>query len=398
MSEKLINLSRDLTDLRNQGYDLEVREGFLLLHSIPYVNAQSKICMGTLASSLILNNEQTQAPDTHTVWFSGEHPCKKDGSNISAIQHSSNTQTLCSELEVNHMFSCKPKGGYSNYYDKMTRYIEIILNEAKAIDPSVTAQPYNPIRTSTNDTIFSYIDSASNRASITHVSKKCSMRKIAIIGLGGSGSYALDLLSKCNIKEIHLFDGDCFLQHNAFRAPGAASLEELSIRRSKVDYFSTIYSKMHRGIIPHEFYVDEASIKELSDFDFVFIFVDKPISRKLISDFLHQHKIPFIDAGIDIQLIEEEQCLIGSCRITMSTPDQYEHFPKHVSLNEDNSDDLYNSNIQIADMNALNAVMAVIKWKKHCGFYQDNYYEHQSTYAINTHQLTREELACKKPT
>ena len=42
-------------------------------------------------------------------------------------------------------------------------------------------------------------------------------------------------------------------------------------------------------------------------------------------------------------------------------------------------------------MNALNAVMAVIKWKKYCGFYQDCYREHQSVYAVNAHQLTRDE-------
>lgn len=393
MSEKLINLSSDLTRLRNEGYDLEVREGFLLLHSIPFVNNKSEICYGTLVSNLTLNNDQTQTPDTHTVWFGGEHPCKKDSSIISAIQHSSNTQKLCSELVVDHMFSCKPKGGYQNFYDKMTSYIKIISNEAKAIDSSVTAQPYRPIRASANDTIFSYIDSASNRAGITHISKKCSMEKVAIIGLGGSGSYALDLLAKCNIKEIHLFDGDSFLQHNAFRAPGAASLDDLKIKKSKVDYFYTIYSKMHEGIITHEFYIDESSINELTGFDFVFLFVDKSTSRKLISDFLHQQKIPFIDAGIDVHLVEEEQCLIGSCRITMSTPDQYEHFPKHVSLKDAGSDDLYKSNIQIADMNALNAVMAVIKWKKYCGFYQDQYQEHHSTYVTNTHQLTRDEQA-----
>ena len=34
-------------------------------------------------------------------------------------------------------------------------------------------------------------------------------------------------------------------------------------------------------------------------------------------------------------------------------------------------DDEYATNIQIADLNALNALMAVIKWKKLSGFYQD---------------------------
>jgi hypothetical protein len=34
----------------------------------------------------------------------------------------------------------------------------------------------------------------------------------------------LDFTAKTHVKEIHLFDGDTFFQHNAFRAPGAANL------------------------------------------------------------------------------------------------------------------------------------------------------------------------------
>jgi tRNA A37 threonylcarbamoyladenosine dehydratase len=45
--------------------------------------------------------------------------------------------------------------------------------------------------------------------------------------MGGTGSYILDLVAKTAVMEIHLFDGDDFNQHNAFRAPGAASLEDL---------------------------------------------------------------------------------------------------------------------------------------------------------------------------
>jgi hypothetical protein len=101
---------------------------------------------------------------------------------------------------------------------------------------------------------------------------------------------------------------------------------------------------------------------------------------------------------MELELLEEEQCLVGTCRVTLSTPDKSDHFPKHVSL-EDGAvaDDLYATNIQVADLNALCAVMAVIKWKKFCGFYQDCYGEHQSVYAVNAHQLTRDEVTRIKP-
>ena len=32
--------------------------------------------------------------------------------------------------------------------------------------------------------------------------------KVAVIGLGGTGSYLLDALAKCPVAEIHLYDDD----------------------------------------------------------------------------------------------------------------------------------------------------------------------------------------------
>ena len=41
-----------------------------------------------------------------------------------------------------------------------------------------------------------------------------------------------------------------------------------------------------------------------------------------------------------------------------------------MSFEDTPGDDDYNRNIQIADLNALNAAFAVIKWKKLFGFYR----------------------------
>ena len=67
--------------------------------------------------------------------------------------------------------------------------------------------------------------------------------KIGIIGLGGTGSYILDFIAKTYVGEIHLYDSDKVLQHNAFRAPGAPSLQKLNEPVLKVDYLYNIYSK-----------------------------------------------------------------------------------------------------------------------------------------------------------
>jgi hypothetical protein len=51
----------------------------------------------------------------------------------------------------------------------------------------------------------------------------------------------------------------------------------------------------------------------------------------------------------------------------------------------------YARNIQIADLNALNAILAVIKWKKLFGFYVDFEQEHHSTYTVNGNLLLNED-------
>lgn len=397
MSEKLISRSPDLKRLQDEGYEMEVRSGYLALRSVPYVNSRREVALGVLVTDLRVNNDQTQRPDDHQVWFAGDHPCNSNGSIISALGGGVVTQTLYEGLVIHRRFSCKPPEGYPDYYAKMTRYVEIISNPTKAIDPSVTACTYKPIMAFEEDSVFIYTDSASSRAGIANLAKKLAMNKVAIVGLGGTGSYLLDLVAKTHVREIHLFDGDLFLQHNAFRAPGAASIDVLSKKPSKAVYYADIYGQMRRGIISHEGYLDEATVEQLVGFDFVFLCVDKPAVRKLVSNFLRDQKIPFIDVGMELELIEEQQCLIGTCRATMSTPEKSDHFPLHVSLEVRGADDLYESNIQVADLNALNAAMAVIKWKKYCGFYQDCYKEYQSAYAINTHQLTRDEMVGAKP-
>ncbi len=51
----------------------------------------------------------------------------------------------------------------------------------------------------------------------------------------------------------------------------------------------------------------------------------------------------------------------------------------------------YASNIQIAELNALNACLAVIKWKQLSGFYQDLEHEHHLTYSTNCALLDTDE-------
>lgn len=389
MSVRLIARSLDVKRLQDEGYEIEVRRGLLIVRSVPYVTSGRTVALGTVVTDLSLNDDITQKPRDHQVWFAGEQPCHANGAPITALGPQQCRQTLCEGVVVDFRFSAK--ADYSDYYAKITQYVEILSNPAKSLKPDVTARTFRPIEACEEDSVFLYADSATSRAGIVPASIKLAMKKIAVVGLGGTGAYVMDLVAKTPVHEIHLFDGDRFLQHNAFRSPGAASLDDLRKNLSKVEYFSALYNRMRRGVIPHIEFISDDTISHLAGFDFVFVCIDRPTVRKLISEFLKLNNMPFIDVGMELELIEDQACLVGACRVTLSTPRKCDHFARHVSLEGAVVDDLYGTNIQVADLNALNAALAVMKWKKFCGFYQDYYQEHQSVYAINAHQLTRDE-------
>ena len=255
---------------------------------------------------------------------------------------------------------------------------------AQSIDPTVKAKTFRVIESKPEESVFNYIDTNSSRAEIEAISNKFKGRKIGIVGLGGTGSYVLDLVAKTPVDEIHLFDGDEFAQHNAFRAPGAPSVEQLRTPPPKVNYFAEIYSKMRRGIHLHVVFLNFLNVRLLRGLDFVFICVDKGSPKKEIIEFLEANSISFIDVGMGVHVGENN--LLGILRTTTSTPTKRDHLKKLVSF-DDGKDDEYSTNIQIEDLNMLNAALAVIKWKKLCGFYQDLEGEHNCTYSINVNQL-----------
>jgi len=388
MYQKLISHSPDLKRLRDEGYEIEIQNGFLLVHHIPYVNSRREINYGILISELTLNGSQTTKPASHVIFFKGEHPCDKNGNIIQAISHSTSNQTLFGSFVVNHTFSNRPADGYNDYFDKISTYAEIISAPAKSIDNTQTEKTFKLINDIEFDSVFAYIDSNSSRANIYSISEKLNNQRIGIVGLGGTGAYILDFISKCPVKEIRLFDGDTFLQHNAFRSPGAASINTLNEQKKKVSYYQGIYSNLYRNISVTDSFITEDNLNLLDGLSCVFICVDRGRIKKVIMDYLVLQGIVFIDVGLGVNKVDD--MLIGTIRVTSATKSKHDHLERRVPISDD-KDDEYNSNIQIAELNALNASLAVIKWKKMCGFYNDLENEYHSTYSINVSQLLNDE-------
>ncbi len=389
MSPALFSLNPDLKQLRDEGYVVEQRGGYLVMHQVPYVNASRQVKMGKLISSLTMAGDRTHRPDTHVMFFDGEYPCHADGSPISAIMHQSATSHLGHGLTSRHSFSSKPSEGYPDYHKKMTAYANILAGPAAVLQPGLSPRVFQVPEDQTVSP-FHYTETASDRAGIGALTERLEGEKVGIIGLGGTGSYILDQTAKTPVDQIHLFDGDTFLQHNAFRAPGAPSIDQLRAAVPKVEYFASIYSHMHKGIVPHVVALDASNVHLLDGITFAFLSMDAGDAKRAVVSRLEAMGVPFIDVGMGLELVDGS--LGGILRVTASTPAKRDHVHNgRISFHSAPADAVYATNIQVADLNMLNAALAVMKWKKLRGFYRDLENEHHSTFTTDGNMLLNED-------
>ena len=232
--------------------------------------------------------------------------------------------------------------------------------------------------------VFKYRDTASTRAEIVAASEKLALDAVAIVGLGGTGSYILDLVAKTHVKSIHLYDSDQFEIHNAFRSPGATSRETLLEKRNKAEHFRDVYSVMRNNIFAHG-NIDTSTIEGLRGMDFVFLSAELNHERRFVAEKLEEYGVLFIDVGMGVS--ESDASIRGVLRVTTSEKESRDIAKSFLPAPRKPEHMIYSRNIQIADLNALNASLAVIKWKKIFGFYNDFENEHNSRYLISTNRM-----------
>jgi hypothetical protein len=388
MSRALFSRNPDLKRLRDEGYFVHRQGGYLVMREVPYVDARREVRIGALISSLTLAGDETRRPDTHVVHWTGDFPRQADGAPIQGISHAG-ASDLGHGLKATHSFSSKPDGGYLDYHHKMTSYANIIAGPAAVLKPSATPRTFREPEEE-EDSVFNYVETASDRVGIGVLTERLVNERVAIIGGGGTGGYILDFVAKTPVPEIRLFDSDDFLTHNAFRAPGAPSLEELREAPKKVDYLKRIYSRMHRNIVAHDVALGADNLHLLDGVTFAFLSLDAGDAKRLIVQKLEAIGAAFVDVGMGLEL--DEGSLGGILRVTTSTPEKRDHVPQRISFVA-GGENIYASNIQVADLNALNAVLAVVKWKKICGFYRDLEREHHCTYTTDGNILINGDLA-----
>jgi molybdopterin/thiamine biosynthesis adenylyltransferase len=366
----------DVQALIDDGYSVVIIDDrYLIVENVPYCPAAGQIEYGDIISPFSVVNGASQLNNDHTVWFTGTVPHTAQGTSLQNALVADTTEALIANRKVRCRLSNKPEQPddlvhlLQSFHVKMLHYVNKLSRHARDIDESARADYRGRLQINAQPSVFYFPNAAIARSGLDAYEDKLRQRKVAIVGVGGTGSYILDALAKMPIGEIYIYDGDKIEPHNAYRMPGALKPGEVFGGIAKTEHLAKHYGHMRSGIIGRPVRVDEQNIEELSDCNFVFIAVDHGPSRGLIANYLVARGIPFIDVGIGVDKVQDKVQLHARARVTLVTPQTADLVAK-LPTADDTEEGVYN-NIQLVELNALNAVLAVVRYKQFLGFYTD---------------------------
>lgn len=373
---ELANHNEDLKRLLEKGYAIAEDHGYLVVRDVPYLDNNRDLKTGAIVMKFVDVDGKKVRPEDHQVFFAGSHPCEMDGTPIKGLGGGATTLALTSspDVVVQRSFSNKlmtKEGalrGYRDFFEKLEHYVTIISGPAKE-KYGATPYTFRLVEETPTKSVFKFRDTLTSRAQLVDLSAKFADDVVAVIGLGGTGSYVLDFLVKTPVKEIRGFDFDDFHVHTAYRSPGRlADTDELG--KNKADVYRSRYENFREGLRFEPRYIDAQSLKSLTGVTFAFVCVDKGKSRAGIFELLISNKIPFIDVGMGLNRTHGP--IDGTLRATYYSVEDGQRL-RDLALAElvDDPADEYRIHIQTAELNALNAALAVIKFKQIRGFYFD---------------------------
>jgi molybdopterin/thiamine biosynthesis adenylyltransferase len=312
------------------------------------------------------------------MYWSGGAPHYIDGSPVPALGNIVGNLTLLDVHFPRHL-SNKPVGGFASYFELVEHYVALISSPAEDLF-GATARTGAQYNVSAAASVFKVIDTFSAKAELTDLNRRLADDHVAIIGLGGTGSYVLDFLVKTPVRQISAFDFDIFEVHNAFRSPGETNFDDFG--RLKTDVYERKYENFRHGLSFQRLKVGRTDDAKLSGVTFAFVCIDEGESRASICDMLIRLQIPFIDVGMGIEL--EHEKLDGLMRATLFTEASSRLAINEVPLDKAEEMNAYRTYVQISELNALNAAVAVIKYKQLREFYADEYKYYQNMISLGS--------------
>lgn len=357
-----------IQDLDDQGYDLDLINGYFVVFGVPYLDKDRALKYGDLAFPVDLVNWVIDRPKNHQAWFRGDRPHDETQRELK-LGAADNAATVADGFVTKYAFSLKlhdsngQNRDYLSFEEKVNTYLDIITGPAVATHED--AQPLKRVerKASEQGSPLRFPDTLSARYHMNDVSFRLRGKKVAIVGLGGTGSYILDFVSRTHLEQIALFDDDKVHVHTMFRIPGFIPG---AVGNKKVNVLAEHYGKWHGGIKPVPERITPQNIGNLCEFDFVFLSIDDGPSRRDIVDWLTSNNVAFVDCGMGLN--RSRGALNGVVRITGVDRTAYERSVGTVFLPVGGAQaDEYRKQAQIAELNALNAALAVIRFKQHFG-------------------------------
>ena len=381
MSSSPIDRSPDLKALTEAGFPLELRGAYLIIKNVPYLdNAGGQLARADMVTSIEFADSTATAPSDHTVWWTGKPPFRADGSSMEkdlSCRTWPEGHDLGEGLTAYMQWSRKlvvngKKRAYVDYEEKVTTYIAEVAGQADIRHPGVLeAAKTGEAPMMAVNSRFKYVDTNTYRYGLKGIEQRIEDEIVAIVGVGGTGSYLMDILAKTNVKELHLFDEDVLKQHNAFRMCGAARIEELGGSCSKVDWYRRTYSAIREeGIHVHTEELTGDCKDILAKFTTVFIAVDDLTVRRDLQVACNKFGIYHVSVGIGVEVEGESNDQLGG-NVKVETAFRPKHSHSSDIPPEGGPDQAYGI-VQTAELNMLGAALAVLEWKAKVGIYRND--------------------------
>jgi len=157
------------------------------------------------------------------------------------------------------------------------------------------------------------------RAFGSHGQRQLGALRIAIVGLGGTGSVVAQQLAHLGVTDFVLIDPDALETTNLNRVVGASPNQ---VGMAKV----LVAEEMIRRINPtaktealREDIRDSSTVRRLLDVDFFFCCTDSQGSRAVLNQFAYQYLVPGIDLGVVIDARDGRVSHV-SARVQMLAP------------------------------------------------------------------------------
>jgi hypothetical protein len=355
-----------IKDLDELGYHVDFVGGYLVIYGLPYLDQDAALQHGDWACPVDLLDAVIDKPKHHQAWWRGNRPHDAAKRQL-RLGGGPDRVTVAPGLITDCSFSFKllNDGGvardYLSFEEKTQTYLDAITGPALAAFPDATPLRGIGVKAAAQGSPLRFPDTMSARYHINDISVLLRGKKVAIIGLGGTGAYILDFIARTHLERIALFDDDKVHVHTIFRVPGFIPG---AIKGLKVDALARQYGHWHAGIDPIPERITSENIERLAEFDFVFVSVDGGPARLLIVDWLSAKGIPYVDCGMGLN--RSTVGLSGFVRITGTDRKAFETNVNSAYLPTENAkDDEYRKQPQITELNAFNAIMAVIRFKQH---------------------------------